>query len=110
MRDYCLTEKKSDGFLLFLKAFSWGTIWCVVISKNVLVRLLTEQILSKMLNFNEIALKSTYFENVYFFFTNICQKMDQVICFYMHVVAVSVGHKNSIDFKTIFNFLPVVNF
>ena len=34
--------------------------------KDLLVRLLTAQILSKVSNFNEVALKSTYFENVYF--------------------------------------------
>ena len=36
-------------------------------AKDLLVQLSTEQILSKISNFNEIPIKSTYFENVYFY-------------------------------------------
>ena len=38
----------------------------IYLPKDLLVCLLTEQILSKILNFIEIALKSTYIENAYF--------------------------------------------
>ena len=47
--------------------------------KNLLVQLLTEQIVSKISNFNKIALKSTYLK-LYMF--NICQEMNQVILSY----------------------------